>query len=157
MFKKIITAAGFFLAASVPALAGTASTAVEATVLTVAEAARVPQADTAFAVPDRDNSRTLAGGALGSLAGAVLARNSGNGNGYAAMAGLAAVGAALGHFADRRADRRRAEPEGFQVILRLDTGETRAVFMPAPLDPHIQPRSRVWLIGDSTIIPNQGG
>lgn len=166
MFKYIITIA--LALASFTAIAGTSTTAVEATVLTIADAPSVSaQADRTgytYARYTRDedrpsNVRAITGGVVGGAVGALLTRNTGYSERYAAMSGLAAIGTALGNAADRRAQRRQSQAGttggagGYQVIVRLGSGETRAVFMDA-LDPRIQPRSRVWLVGDATIIPD---
>lgn len=154
--------------ASFTATAGNATSAIEATVLTIAtadagvtaQAERYSYTSYREAQPERStNVRAITGGVVGGALGALLTRNTGYSERYAAMSGLAAIGTALGNAADRRAERRRQQTGGrdgaggYQVVLRLGNGETRAVFMDS-LDPSIQPRSRVWLIGDSTIIPN---
>lgn len=167
MFKYIITIA--LALASFTATAGNSASAIEATVLTIADAPSVSaQADRTggytYARYTRDedrpsNVRAITGGVVGGAVGALLTRNTGYSERYAAMSGLAAIGTALGNAADRRAQRRQSQAGttggagGYQVIVRLGSGETRAVFMDA-LDPRIQPRSRVWLVGDATIIPD---
>lgn len=104
--------------------------------------------------------RAAVGGVIGGLIGAIAARNSHSVYRYEGGAAGAAIGAAIGYAADRRADQRQTARAygaqetaryGAQVIVKLDDGQTVAVFSHRLAG--IYPGSRVWLVGNQELIP----
>lgn len=103
--------------------------------------------------------RSVLGGVLGGVVGAIATRHSYSSTRYTAAAGAAAIGTAIGYAADRRADARqeearayaaRASNYGAQVIVRLDDGNTVAVFSHNVSG--VYPGAKVWLVGNSELI-----
>lgn len=108
---------------------------------------------------DRSQTRAVAGGVIGGVIGAVLGRNSNSGR-YLGGAGGAAIGTAIGYNLDRRADTQRSRHEevrqtmarqGAQIVVKLDGGETVAVFTRDVRG--MYPGAKVWLIGGDELIP----
>lgn len=109
--------------------------------------------------PTRSYQRATVGGVIGALVGAIATRNSRSYYSYEGSAAGAAVGAAIGYAADRRADQRQAAQMGAeqqaarygaQVIVKLDDGQTVAVFSSHLSG--IYPGSKVWLIGNQELV-----
>lgn len=104
--------------------------------------------------------RATVGGVIGGLVGALATRNSRSVYRYEGGAAGAAIGAAIGYAADRRANQRQTQQAyaaqeqaryGAQVIVKLDDGQTVAVFSHRLAG--IYPGSRVWLVGNQELIP----
>ena len=82
---------------------------------------------------------TMAGAALGGLGGSQV----GNGNGSAAV-GI--IGAVAGGLIGQRVERNASNRAGFEITIKLDSGELRAITQPA--DEMFRPGERVRLLSN---------
>lgn len=155
---------GTFALWSGTANAQSATSARQGTVLTIqaAEQTSSQAGYGSYQQPYQQQSyqRATVGGVIGGLVGAIATRNSRSVYRYEGGAAGAAIGAAIGYAADRRADQRQTQRAyaaqeqaryGAQVIVKLDDGQTVAVFSHSLAG--IYPGSRVWLVGNQELIP----
>lgn len=99
---------------------------------------------------------SMAGGVLGAAVGAVAGRNMRGGGSWVAGGAGGAIGALIGHMVDQRHDEQIAQQAayvnsvGAQVIVRLDGGQTVAVFSRTG---GLYPGQKVWVVGGAELIP----
>lgn len=157
----IFAVAAFALAT--PAFAQSAAGAVHGVIVAVSTGGAAPQQEQygyqqySYQQQGASYTRAIAGGAIGGLIGALAGRHSSSAR-WATTAAGTAIGAAIGRQADQRADLRTIQQErmaqqmgqrGLQVVVKLDSGQTVAVFTHQP---QFYPGQQVWLVGNSQLI-----
>ncbi|MEY2152320.1 glycine zipper 2TM domain-containing protein [Rhodanobacter sp. 115] len=104
----------------------------------------------------QSNAGSMAGGVLGAAVGALAGRHMRGGGSWIAGGAGSAIGALVGHMVDQRANERAAQQvayastAGAQVIVRLDGGQTVAVFSRRG---GFYPGEKVWVVGGGELVP----
>lgn len=114
--------------------------------------------------PAQSYAGTAGGSVIGAAVGALAGRHMRGGGQWAASGLAGAIGGLIGHMADQRSNERAEQAAqaqqvaqqqastgyGQQVIVRLDGGQTVALFSRAS---GLMPGQKVWIIGGQEIIP----